>query len=349
MDHSDTLTVSSAWMEFLLDSAKEKGCDLSQDFQSVFHADRRALQDETKRFPLDDETKLFQKALKECGDLYFGLHMGERVRPSYAGILGYATMSSSQLQDAVDLLVKYEHYYTEVAICHLEVNEQEDFFCIIWESCLENLPQRRHRVESAFASWVSFGRWITGTNHNPIKVEFSHSAPEENLAEYQRIFGCPVLFDQPRDAITLEGDFLELPILDANPEVNKVMMERVKTLVTAFEARGDLLKEVKVTIREKLDHGPVNLDMVAEHLNIKPWTLRRKLRALDCDFSTLMDEVRKNMATDMLYNPSCQISEIAGRLGYSEQSAFNRAFKRWFQSTPLEYRQRLLKERNENS
>lgn len=341
--------MSTAWMEFLLDFANEKGCDLLSDFQSIFHVDKRVLRDETKRFPLDEETKLFQRALKESADLYFGLHMGERVRPSYAGILGYATMSSSQLLDAVDLLVKYEHYYTEVAICSLEVNEKDESFSIIWEPCLDNLPQRRHRVESAFSSWVSFGRWITGTEHAPIQVEFSHTAPEEDASEYERIFGCPVLFDQPRDAITLHADFLQLPILDANPEVNKVMLERVEALVTAFEARGDLLKEVKVTIRERLDEGPANLDIVAERLNIKPWTLRRKLRALGCDFSTLMDEVRKNMATDMLSNDNCQISEIAGRLGYSEQSAFNRAFKRWFQSTPLEYRQILLKEKNENS
>lgn len=337
MDLNNSLTVSSSWLEYLIHFSEKSGCQLD-DLLATHGVCREQLTDQSQRFDLAIDAAIFQAALDHTEDNLFGLHMGEGVRPSFAGLLGYASMSSNQLRDSVELLAKYEHYYTQVATCELMIDDDTETFRVTWDPTQEVIPQQRHRVEAAFSSWVNFGRWITGTDHSPMQVEFSHAAPTSDLSEYERIFNCPVLFNCSRNTVQLNNNLLDLKLLEANPEVNRVSTEKIKSIVAAYEAKGDLLKEVRVTIRKTIENDSVSLESVAEALNIKPWTLRRKLRAQDSDFSSLLDEVRKEIAVDLLRNEDKQISEIANSLGYSEQSAFNRAFKRWFSCTPLEFR-----------
>ena len=340
MNVTDPLTVSSSWLDYLIDYSEKAGCDLSP-LLAKHQISEAELEDPSKRFELSVDAEIFQFALDSTQDRYFGLHMGEKVRPSFAGLLGYASMSSNYLKESVRLLARYEHFYTQVATCEVSIDEVSDTFQVTWDATQDEIPQMRHRLEAAFCSWVVFGRWITGTNHSPLRVEFKHAAPDENdCSEYERIFKCPVLFNCERNIIQLKNELLDLKMQEANTEIHRISLERINAIVTAYEAKGDLIKEVRVQIKKNLELDSVSLESVAEALNLKPWTLRRKLRAQSSDFSTVLDEVRKEMAVYHLKNEDKQISEIAGLLGYSEQSAFNRAFKRWFNCTPVDFRNR---------
>lgn len=333
-------TVSSVYINHLIDVAQLKGADLTEATARL-GLDPTLLADINARVPFDVEDALYAEILRQLGDTWFGLHTGENVRPSSVGVLGYATMSSRNLGEAVGLMLRYEHFRSEAGSCEMAVDDQT--FSITWHPFDDRIEEHRHRVEAAFSSWVSYGRWITRTQHNPLRVQFRHQPPGNNLSEYERIFQCPVEFGCAENRVTLDASLLDIPLADADADVNRLMRTRIEQVLANYQARGNFLAQVRLAMNEALPLGAPSLESIADSLGLKPWTLRRRLSAEGADFSSLLEQVRIDLAQQYLADPEHAISDIASLLGYSEQSAFNRAFKRWFQCTPAAYRQQIIR------
>lgn len=331
-----SLSVASFWVEYLLDAALHLGCDLSDALLELGVTDEQ-LESPHARVPLSTEHELLTLALERTGDRWFGLHMGERIRPRFLGDLGYASMSGATLRQAMELMVPFMRVTSEFA--EGELRQHDDLTELVWHTPFKQADGMRHRLEAYFAAAITFGRWITGTERNPREIRFAYPAPDTDTSEYQRIFRCPVRFDQPDNAVVLDSDLLDLPLKDADPELHHIMRNRVQQTVTRFMARDNLLDRVRAEIRTQLERTIPQVENVAEGMGMKPWTLRRRLRSENTDFSTLLEKERQQLASDWLLNSDRSVSQIAADLGYSEQSAFNRAFKRWFNTTPLLFRQ----------
>lgn len=330
------LTVAAHWIEFLRDAAARLGCDLSPELARL-GIDETTLAASNNRISLQYEDELLQRALRDTDDPLFGLHMGEMIRPRFMGELGYAAMSSATLGDAINLMIPFSRITTEFA--RLDSRSENGRLTLIWETPFEDLPEARHRAEAFFAAAITFGRWITDSDRAPVRVSFRHAAPDRS-AEYERVFGCPVAFEQPETAVVLDRTLLDLPLRDADPDVHRIMRTRIQHAMTSYRARDHLLDQVRAEIQRQIPRRPPQLESVAEALDLKPWTLRRRLRAENTDFSTLLDAERQEAARDRLLYSEHSVSQIAAELGYSEQSAFNRAFRRWFGCTPVDYRAR---------
>lgn len=338
-----TLTASTLYIEYILDAALARGCDLTADLIELGVTEEQ-LNNPLARISLAVESTLLARAIARTGDDCFGLHMGEHIRPRFMGSLGYASMSSATLRDAVALMLPYQRVTTEAGTTTAE--ETGDRLVIRWDHDPQasSLPHARHRVENYFAACITFGRWITGSQENPAEIRFGHPAPADT-AEYTRVFRCPVHFSAGENSISLPRRVLDLRLRDADPSVHRVMTERVRQELSSYNARGGLREQVRHAIREDMLAGTPALETVAERLDLKPWTLRRKLKVDDLDFTTLLDDVRRELALDWLANTDRTVSDIAIALGYSEQSAFNRAFRRWFNGTPLGYREQARSRR----
>ncbi|MFZ5756001.1 MAG: AraC family transcriptional regulator [Pseudomonadota bacterium] len=332
------LTASTLYIEYILDHALSQGCDLT-DVLIELGVTAEQLDNAGARIPLSVESVLFERSIVQTGDILFGLHMGEAIRPRFMGPLGYASMSSATLGDAMAMMLPYQRVTTEFGITTAAT--RGDRYVIRWDDVPEtrDVSHARHRVENYFAACITFGRWITGSQENPAEIRFAHEAPCA-ADEYTRIFRCPVRFNAGENSISLPMHVLALKLRDADPEVHRVMVGRVKQELSSYSARGNLLEQVRHALREDLGNGAPSIDSVSGQLGLKPWTLRRMLKVENLDFTTLLDEVRREMAVDWLTTSSRTVSDIAVSLGYSEQSAFNRAFRRWFSLTPLEYRER---------
>lgn len=333
------LSAATLYIEYILDHALSRGCDLTGALIELGVTEEQ-LNHGGARIPLAVEAALFARGIAGTGDPHFGLHMGENIRPRFMGPLGYASMSSATLGDAMRLMLPYQRVTTEFGTTSAAT--VGDRHVIRWEDDVRTagLPHARHRVENYFAACITFGRWITGSQENPAEIRFSHDCPSGGEAEYARVFRCPVTFRAGENAISLPLRVLSLRLRDADPEVNRVMVGRVKQELSSYDARGGWREQVRHAIREEISEGTPSIESVAERLAIKPWTLRRRLKLDNIDFTTLFDEVRRDMAVDWLTTTSRTVSDIAASLGYSEQSAFNRAFRRWFDATPLAYRER---------
>ncbi|GAA5136581.1 AraC family transcriptional regulator [Alloalcanivorax gelatiniphagus] len=332
--HSGSLTVASFWVEHLLDAALHAGVDLSDALVrlGVSEAD---LESPHARLPLKVEQRLLEHAVTRSGDPLFGLHMGEGIRPRFMGELGYASMSSATLRDAIELMIPFTRVTSE--FFELRFEWRDDDLWLIWDT-LDNSPLSGHRVDATLAGAVVFGRWILGEDHDPLAVHLVHPAPDQD-DEYRRVFRCPIHFGQTLNAVVLDAGVLDRPLRDADPEVHRLARSRVQRAVTQYRARDNLLEQVRLEIQQRLIKGIPQLEPIAERLGVKPWTLRRRLRAEQTDFSTLLEDERRRLACDWLRHSDRSVNQIALDLGYSEQSAFNRAFKRWFGVTPVHYRE----------
>jgi len=332
--HSGSLTVASFWVEHLLDAALHAGVDLSDALVrlGVSEAD---LESPHARLPLKVEQRLLEHAVTRSGDPLFGLHMGEGIRPRFMGELGYASMSSATLRDAIELMIPFTRVTSE--FFELRFEWRDDDLWLIWDT-LDNSPLSGHRVDATLAGAVVFGRWILGEDHDPLAVHLVHPAPDQD-DEYRRVFRCPIHFGQTLNAVVLDAAVLDRPLRDADPEVHRLARSRVQRAVTQYRARDNLLEQVRLEIQQRLIKGIPQLEPIAERLGVKPWTLRRRLRAERTDFSTLLEDERRRLACDWLRHSDRSVNQIALDLGYSEQSAFNRAFKRWFGVTPVHYRE----------
>lgn len=335
------LTASTLYIEYILDYALSQGCDLTAALIELGVTEEQ-LNNPGARIPLTIENALLERGVAETGDAFFGLHMGEKIRPRFMGSLGYASMSGARLRNAVTLMLPYQRVTTEFGTTTAQ--ESSTHYVIHWINAPETaaLASARHRVENYFAACITFGRWITGSQENPAEIRFAHAAPAD-VSEYARIFRCPVHFSAGENSISLPIAQLDLRLRDADADVHRVMTSRVQQELSSYNARGGLHEQVRHAIREDMLDSAPSIESVAERLALKPWTLRRKLKVDNLDFTSLLDEVRKDMAVDWLTTTTRTVSDIAASLGYSEQSAFNRAFKRWFNAAPLEYREKHRK------
>jgi AraC-like DNA-binding protein len=173
-------------------------------------------------------------------------------------------------------------------------------------------------------------------------VHFRHSkiALEK---QYQSAFNCPIVFNQKYDSIELDTDFLDIELSSHNPQLhglvsNYLSMVEIDSNLTQ-KTNLSASKQARHLIQKLLPTGQLSRPVIAENMKLHERALHRKLQSEGYTFEALVDEVRITEAKKLLAHDAIPMSQIAGLLGYNEQSSFNRAFKRWFEMTPKKYLQ----------
>lgn len=265
-----------------------------------------------------------------------GLRLGALVTPTALDVLGYASMACSVLGEAIELLIRFEPYRLGFVQTRLENDGR--LARVVLEASPQACATVDLQVEAALTGWVSFGRWIAATQRRPIAIDFQHlrKAP---LWRYTEVLGCEVRFGQPNNAVRLEPADLMIPLASPNQIVSSVMGAALDERVTQFDRGLRQLQRVEQGVEQLLGRGEPTLEVLAAHLDLDAGSLRRALQGADMRFTDLIERTRQRLARSYLQS-SLPLSEIAQRLGYSEQSAFTRACRRWFGDTPSRLRSR---------
>jgi AraC-like DNA-binding protein len=170
-----------------------------------------------------------------------------------------------------------------------------------------------------------------------LEVQFAHEAPART-SEHLRVFGSPVLFDCATNALVVDRDFVERQVPAADQRLYRILKQHVERILSEMPRQSDLLCAVRRAIAESMRDGDPKLARVTKKISMSRRTLQRRLKEQGAVFKTLTDDTRRRFALDYLRDRKQTLTEIAFLLGYSEVSAFNRAFKRWTGKTPLDYR-----------
>ncbi|MFZ5757155.1 MAG: AraC family transcriptional regulator [Pseudomonadota bacterium] len=281
---------------------------------------------------------LFWRAVEDVtGNANGGLLLGEHIPVFRGQVLEYLFLSSPTFGDGLKRAQKYQRLLSDAVDSRLELTPAS---CYLSFGSIDGSGSTvpRHTVECVAIGLVRFFQHITEGAFVPERISFrhTHGAP---MAEYQRVFGCPVELGAEENRVWFDRLVLAKPSLHAEPELLRLHEQVASERVAELERR-DLVAEVKRIIGESLEDGEVSLEHVAARLGIKPRALRTRLAEADTSFNQVLADFRCRLAKRLLARTDETIDQIVYLTGFSEPSTFYRAFKRWVGETPVEYRKR---------
>ncbi len=304
-------------------------------FLSLLGVSAAELQDPEQRISFNLLIRAWELAPTLSKDECFGLHFGELVPAGAFDTMDYATKSCSSLGEAFERLVRYQRLVHSVGAVSLERGKESARLALgIHHRAVPGLAQS---VEATLSLYVMRSRALTDTAIVPLEVAFAHAAPADT-SEHARVFGCEPRFGATRNQLTFRARDLDRPLVGADTTLLHILERQAETALARLPPRCEIAERVAQAVAGAIDGEVPRLSSIARKLGIGARSLQRKLAAAGTSYSAVVDEVRSELARDYLVQSDLGFGEIAYRLGFSEQSAFYRAFRRWTETTPRAYR-----------
>lgn len=274
-------------------------------------------------------TDMLVRAAHYLDDPLLGLHLGQTITTGHLGVLGHLLLACENFGAALDRLDRYQRLIYDVA--SFERRSGPGWIDLVWDFS----EFRPHRLvdESGVASLIQMSRNLVRHPFSPLAIGFTHPVSPHAEA-FVRYCGCPVHFDQPEPWVRIATDSLALPLTTADPALIRVLEQHADQLIAALPGEDALIQRVRREIAHLVRDGEADIEQVSQRLCCSSRTLQRRLKASGTGFRDLVNEVRRQFADAYLGDPRLNIVDIAMLLGYSEHSAFTRAYKHWTGRTP---------------
>lgn len=290
------------------------------------------------------DVELFDLAESITGDANIGLSMGRAMQVAHLGVLGMLIVSCDTAGDAFDLVVRYQDLLGNGGVVERR-EEGAEAIISFTTSPGRYAKYSRQNDEFCFAGWVNICKMIGGERFAPNKVSFAHPPPAD-ISEQQAFFNCPVEYNAAANEIRMALSYSKIQLFGGNPQLKGVLeaqaKQRLQTLQGKQTDADPVVAETKQYIADALAYGIPTVDDAAERFHTSARTLQRQLEAAGKGYKELIDEVRADLASKYMRDTKLSLLDVALMLGFSEQSSFQRAFKRWFSQTPGQYRANLV-------
>jgi AraC-like DNA-binding protein len=326
---SETVSVRMLWpfMRLLRDFGPET---------SILQAagvDPATLADPDARIPRLVVGNIIFTSQTKTGDAAIGIHAGERTESADFGVLDHVVRNCPDLRRALQCTARYMRLQDD----NIEGHLIEDGDRAIWQ--IRNAIPTVLRVTNDYQVTVTLMnlRRRLGRHEAPLEVHLRHHDATD-AAEYARVFQAPVRFDQPHNAVVIRRELLDAPVASANPDAFSVFEIQAARLLNELSRRDTTMERITRLLLQRIGQEDIGIDSVAHALDMSVSTLRRRLVDEGTTYRTIVDELRQRLALQYVANRRIAIGEIAFLLGFSTQSAFGTAFRRWMGASPLEYR-----------
>jgi AraC-like DNA-binding protein len=253
------------------------------------------------------------------------------------GLLGYAMMSSATLEQAVQIAVKYHKLAGAMFELAFDVDGDEAVLRI--DHLLPGGRVGQYTVEELFAGISRLIGLLLGRDHKPSRILLNYQAPEY-AEKHLQCFRCPVIFDQPSCQYRFSREELAESLAEADANTARICEESCRKLLSQMEIEDDIISRICHLLLSTPGEFP-KLDAVANKLSLGARTLRRRLNDLGTSYQRILDDVRRELAIEYLRTTNLTVQEIAELLGYSEVTNFRRAFLRWVELSPYQYRKQV--------
>lgn len=327
-------TVSAGYAGALLDFAVSKGADRTRLLAAAGIAEGD-LADRDNRVAMDRYVVLMRTAKDMTGDGALALHFSEHTRLDAFSIVGLITHSAATMGEGFVQLSRYRRLIAEV-----DIPGGEDRFHLargedgLWlEDRRPNPNAFPELTESALSRFVCEVRRHHGDLEFVKAVEVTHPRPP-HAAEYDRVFAAPVTFGAARNAMRIAPSWLSAPVRRPDGYVFGVFIEHAEGLMARLAEGRTLRGRVEGLLAARLHKGPMNMAEVAGELNMSQQTLYRRLKDEGASFEAVLEALRRDLAEGYLSSRKLSVNETAYLLGFSDPSAFSRAYKRWTGASP---------------
>jgi AraC-like DNA-binding protein len=265
----------------------------------------------------------------------FAVRVGQQMKIEDYGVLGLSWRTCSWVGEIFE---RSERYFKLLSNTFLWQITQMGAVSRVY---LDRVPYRRGlelSTEASLAATVVVLKQTSEKDIHPIEVSFKHQPPSD-LSSYEAAFNCPLLFEQDAYYIAYRTEDLKLRTARADKLINQYLLQRVEEEAQGLDVTSNkLIPEVEDLIRQALPSGIPGMDFICDHLSMSRRTLSRRLSDEGVTYRDLISKTQEAIAKAYLQQPAYSMGYIAFETGFSEQSAFNRAFKRWTGLSPLEYR-----------
>ena len=326
--------MSSAAATGLIAAIAARGGDPDRLLRSV-GLDPAAVADRHAFIPSAAFTLALEEAARVTGDDCFGLHFGERYHPKDIGPLVYVMLNSPTMAVAFENVARYLRVFNEAAT--VSFTRRESYALL--RHRLTGVPMHGCRQHEEYALTVGLAtiRMMAGSEWRPVEVRFEHEPPGLTH-EHTRVFGAPVLFRCDGNVMVIEREFCDRPVPTADRRLYPILEDYLERQLERTPSEAPLVVAVGRAIEQAMSNGEPQLAHVARMLGVSGRTLQRRLNESGVEYKALVADIRRRLALRYLADPKHTLSEVAYLLGYSEISAFSRAFKRWTGVAPSEHR-----------
>jgi len=335
-------TIAAGYPRAFLDFAVSRGADRRTllERSGVRPED---LREQDNRVPLSNYVALLEAGVELCKEPALALLFGEAVRLQDITIVGLIGEASATTEEARRQLNRYARLMLDEddgggeSTEHLELVREGGEVWLKYTSRLYS--DHPLLIESALARSICGARELFGATDDrskwpyPKAIHLTHPEPSYR-AEYDRVFGVPLVFGSRMNAMLMDEAFFSIRLPRPRPYVFGVLSERADALLKSLEGAKTTRGRVEGLLIRELHTGEASMGAVARELGLSRPTLFRRLKAEGVTFEKVLDELRHRLALHYLSGGKVSVNETAYLVGFSDPAAFARAFRRWTGTSP---------------
>ena len=267
-----------------------------------------------------------------------GLELGASITPAHLGVLGYLTLSCDSVAEALQRFERYQRLLHDGETATVLLMEEEVAIC--WDNRFG--PSTQLSDEVLIMGMVKSLRMMTGdATVQPSRVQFVGKQTDIQV-DYRRWLDCPLAFEQPQLRLYLPLAYLKYPVSNSDPALKRLLELQAQSLLDVIPRQEIFYQQLQQAVVKAIESGLPTQEQGASLMALSRRTLHRRLHEQGMEFREILQQTRLQLAKQYLAQRQLTLAEIALLLGYSEQSAFSRAFRQWSGFTPLQYQKKAL-------
>lgn len=291
---------------------------------------RRDLDDPDGRIACDLVGSVMARAQQKRFTPNLGLAMALATPPGAYPLLDYLVLTSDTVGDGLAQLARY--FRITDSPVSIEVHDESDPVRVE----IQTVSAFGYEFEAALI--VLRLREETDGRFAAAGINFQHEP--DDIAAFERALGCPVRTGASWNGVAIDRSTWRLPLRRRDPILRKFLESQADAILANMPARTGVAVDVRHALASRIASGATRMSAIARQLGMSERTLQRRLAEAGVTYKELLEEVRRAAAGRYLDESALAIGEIAYLLGYSEPAAFHRAFKRWYETTPENFRTR---------
>lgn len=296
------------------------------------------LEDADRWVGLEQASKVWSEAVRLSGDAHLGLRIGQHPNPYVAGIVGYLMESSPDLGTAIEALAEFGAVFANMLTYAFRQTESQLQLLFIpaqvwWQ---QSPDTARQAIETSMTRTLAIIRLFTGKPVFPLEARFQYPLTG-NAKLYQEVLGCPLRFSESENVLCFDRSIWNLPVKSFHPQLFNHFYDLAQAALQELQVPKTMADQIRKTVFTHFQGYWPSMEQVAAQCRLHPRSMQRRLKEEGSSFQILIDDIRKEMAIDVLQKDGSSIRELAQMLGYSEASTFRRAFKRWTGMTPGQF------------
>jgi AraC-like DNA-binding protein len=300
--------------------------------------DPSAIKDTRGSLDLATYVAMLENAARETEQDNFGLLYGRGYRPEMLGLIGEIILAAPTLGSALEHLALWFPWHQQAT--ETRFVPWGDRWMLTYRILDGSVIDRRQDAELTMGMFVNILRTCLGPRWTPEMVLFEHPRPAF-WKQHQSVFDAEIHWSQPQNAIVFKNSKLDASMPQADRTALAFRTQELWQL-TGSSGPPRFINSVKGEIRRLLATSRIGVEDLSDAIGMNRWTLQRRLTEEGTSFSALLEETRRGLARSYIAQCQLPLTEIAYMLGYSENSAFTRAFSKWYGASPSKVRLQLV-------